>query len=156
MANNRFGKKIILLNKKKVCFFTNVKSDKFLWKIVALNVLSLLAYKEAISQTTGITSYGNCHYFITKLLDISVLMKYITDNSIFNKKLSHTGIQNNTIISAFLDLFYIRATYLLNNITLTRYVNFIYDNWDNYNQNNNITTNTANNNGPKSEPEDSN
>ncbi len=41
MTDNRFGERIILLNKKKVHSFVNAKSDEFLWEIVALNILSL-------------------------------------------------------------------------------------------------------------------
>lgn len=38
MADNQFGKKIILLNKKKICLSANVSSDKFFKKAVAINV----------------------------------------------------------------------------------------------------------------------
>lgn len=41
MANNQFGKKIILLNKKKTYLFTNALSDEFLRKIVIINMISL-------------------------------------------------------------------------------------------------------------------
>ena len=41
MAYDRFGKRIILLNKDKVCPSAKAKSNEFLGKTVALNVLSL-------------------------------------------------------------------------------------------------------------------
>lgn len=40
MTDNQFGKKIILLNKNKVCFFANAKSDEFLKKIMTFDILS--------------------------------------------------------------------------------------------------------------------
>ncbi len=101
MANDQFGERIILLNKEKVCPSSNVKSDEFFQKTVALNVLLLWAYKEAISRATDATSYGNCHFLIAKLPDVSFLVKHMTDNSIFDEKFSRIGTQNNTIISAF-------------------------------------------------------
>lgn len=48
MVDDRFGKKIILLNKKKVCSSANTKSDKLFKEIITLNMLSLWEYKEAV------------------------------------------------------------------------------------------------------------
>ncbi len=80
----------------------------------------------------------------------------MTDNSIFDEKLGHTGTWNNTTISAFPNLFYTGATHLSNGIALTRYVNSAPSNWDNYNQDDNIMSETANDDGPESEPKDLN
>lgn len=41
MANNRFDKKIYLLNKKMICLFSNVFFNKFLKKTEAINVFFL-------------------------------------------------------------------------------------------------------------------
>lgn len=41
MIDNQFGKKIILLNKKKICPSANAKSDEFSQEIIAMNVISL-------------------------------------------------------------------------------------------------------------------
>lgn len=41
MANNRFDKKIILLNKEKICLSANVLSNEFLRETVAMNIISL-------------------------------------------------------------------------------------------------------------------
>ncbi len=106
MTNDRFGKRIILLNKDKVCPSANAKSDEFLREIVALKVLSLWSCKEAISHTTSATSYDNCHSSISKLPDESLLVKHTTDDNIFDEKLARTVIQNNTTMSAFSNLFY--------------------------------------------------
>lgn len=45
-------------------------------------------------------------------------MKYMSDDSIFNEKLGHIGIQNNKTLSAFSYLFYTGANHLLNGIAL--------------------------------------
>lgn len=92
MANNRFDKKIILLTIKKVCFFANVKSNEFFNKTIVVNVLSFQLYKKAILQARNLTFYDNYHIFIANLLDISLLVKYIIDNSIFKEKLGYTDI----------------------------------------------------------------
>lgn len=156
MADDRFGEKIILLNKDKVCPSVNAKSDEFLRETVALNVLSLWLYKKAVSSATSATSHGNRHFLIAKLPDVSLLVKHMTDNFIFDEKLGRIGTQNNTTISAFPNVFYIRAAYLSNNIALSRYVNSAHSNWDNYNQDNDFMSDTANNDSPESEPEDLN
>ena len=41
MADDRFGEKIILLNKEKIRLSANAKSDEFLREIVVMNVISL-------------------------------------------------------------------------------------------------------------------
>ncbi len=98
MANDRFDERIIPLNKEKVRPSANAKSNEFLQKTVALNVLSLWACKKMVSRVTRTTSYSNCHFLVAKLSDVSLLVKYMTNNSIFDKKLGHIGTQNNTTI----------------------------------------------------------
>lgn len=78
------------------------------------------------------------------------------DDSIFNEKLGRTGIQNNTTIFVFSYLFYIRAIYLSNGIALTRYVNFVHNNWDNYNSDNDIMSDIVNDDGLENELKDFN
>lgn len=156
LANDQFGEKIILLNKEKICLFANAKFDEFLEKIVVLNVLSLWLYKKVILYAIGITFYNNCHFFIAKLLDIFFLLKYIADDFIFEEKFSHTGMQNNTIMSAFLNFFYTKTAHLSIGISLSRYINFARGNWNNYNQNNDFMSNIATNDGLKSEIKDFN
>ena len=156
MADDRFGERIILLNKDKVRPSANAKSDEFLRETVALNVLSLWSCKEAVSRATGATSHGNRHSLVAKLPDVSLLVKHMTDNSIFDEKLGRTGTQNNTTMSAFPNLFYTGAAHLSNGIALSQYVNSARGNWDNYNQDNDFMSNTANDDGLESEPEDLN
>ncbi len=122
MADDRFGERIILLNKEKVFPSANAKFDEFLRKTVVLNILSLRLYKEVVLRATDTTSHSNCHFFVVKLLDISLLVKHMIDNSIFEEMLGHTGIPNNIAISAFPDLFYIGSVYLSNDIALSRYI----------------------------------
>lgn len=92
MANDWFSKKIILLNKEKVHFSANAKLDKFFRKIIALNILSLWSCKKAILRATNITSYDNCHFFIARLSNISLFIKYIIEGFIFAEKLGYTGL----------------------------------------------------------------
>ena len=157
MANDRFGERIILLDKKKVCPSANAKSDKFFRKtLVAFNILLLWSCKKAVFQVIGATFHGNCHSFITKLPVISLLVKYMIDDSIFEEKLGRTGIPNNTVISAFSNFFYIGSAHLSNGITLSRYIDSAQGNWDNFHLDNRYMSDTANNDGLESEPEDFN
>lgn len=78
------------------------------------------------------------------------------NNAIFKERLGCIVIQNNITISAFPNLFYTRAFYLLNSVALSQYVNVAYSNWDNYNQHNDFIFNTKNNNHFKSESENLN
>lgn len=55
-----------------------------------------------ISRTTRVKLYGNCHSFAIRLSDILLLVKYMTEESLFNKKLSQTGMQDNRPELAFL------------------------------------------------------
>ncbi len=83
MDNDRFGEKIILLNKERIGLFANTSSDKFLRETVAMNVISLWKCQEAVSQTTGAISHGNCHSLAVKLSDVSLLVKHMTEDSLF-------------------------------------------------------------------------
>lgn len=57
-------------------------------------------------------------------------------------------------MSIFSSFFCIGALYLLNRIILCQYINFVYSNWDNHNQDNNFISHIANNNSLKSESKD--
>lgn len=46
MLDDQFNKKIVLLNKKKVCLSANAKSNKFLKEMLALNVLCFESIKK--------------------------------------------------------------------------------------------------------------
>lgn len=59
-------------------------------------------------------------------------------------------------MSAFFNLFYTKTVHFSISIALNKYVNSLYENGINYNQDNNFMSNTANNNSPKSELEDFN
>lgn len=132
MANDHFRKRIILLNKEKVRPLVNIKSDKFLKEVVALNILLLWKCKAAVLCTTGATLYGNRYFLVAKLLDVSLLIKHIADNSILEEKLSQCRAQNSNILFMFIDLFTEKATHFSIRIPISRYVHEARGNWDNY------------------------
>lgn len=55
---------------------------------MALNIL----LSSHVKRQYHATSYNNCHFFVTKLPDVSLLVKNMTNNFIFDKKLGYTGI----------------------------------------------------------------
>ena len=73
-------------------------------------------------RATVATSHGNRHSLIAKLPDVSLLVKQMINDSIFEEKLGHTSMLNNTAMFAFSDLFYIGSAHLSNGIALSRYV----------------------------------
>ncbi len=87
MADDRFSERIILLNKEKVCPSANASTDEFLREIVLMNVISLWKCREAVSRAIEATLHGNCHSLTTKVPDISLLMKYIIEDSVFQEQL---------------------------------------------------------------------
>ena len=78
------------------------------------------------------------------------------DDFIFKEKLGHIGISNNTAILAFPNLFYIGSAHLSNYIMLSRYVDSAQSNENNFDLDNRHMSNTANNDGLESEPQDYN
>lgn len=70
----------------------NTKSDEFLWKTMALNVLLLWSYNEAVLQAKSAISHSHCHFFAVQLLDISLLVKYMIDDFIFDEELGCISI----------------------------------------------------------------
>lgn len=105
MADDRFGKTIIMLNKEKVRPSANAKSDVFLWETVALNVMSLWKCKEVMARVTGATSYGNHHLLVSTFPDISLLVKHLVEDAVFEQQLGR-GMGKETplpsVIKAFL------------------------------------------------------
>lgn len=83
MADDQFGKKIILLNKEKVCPFANASTNEFLRKIVLMNVISFWKCQEIIYYATKIILHVNCYNFTTKVYKISILIKYMIEDSFF-------------------------------------------------------------------------
>lgn len=67
---------------------TNTKLDKFLRKIVALNILLLWKYKEIVLYTIDVMSYGNYYSLIITLLDVFLIIKHMPGDLIFQKKLN--------------------------------------------------------------------
>ncbi len=92
MADDRFGERIILLNKEKIRLSANATSDEFLREIVAMNVISLWKCREAVSHAMRATSHGNRHSVAAKLPDISLLVKHMTEDFLFCEQLGRTGM----------------------------------------------------------------
>ncbi|WP_375449060.1 hypothetical protein [uncultured Nostoc sp.] len=132
MANNRFGEKIILLNKEKICPFANISSNEFLRKTVAMNVISLWKCQEAVSRNTGAILHSNRHSLAAKLPDISLLVKHMTEDSLFCERLDWTRLRSNLQQSAFSDLFADDIARLATGLELGRYICAARRNWDNY------------------------
>ncbi len=138
MADDRFGERIILLNKEKICPSANITSDEFLREIVAMNVISLWKCQEAVSHATGAISHGNQHSLTAKLPDILLLVKHMTEDFLFREQLGRTRIRNNGPELAFPDLFAEGTARLSTGVELARYVSTARRNWDNYEPDNNI------------------
>ncbi len=49
--------------------------------------------------------HGNCYSLATKVPDISLLVKHMIENSLFQKQLGRTGLRNNRTEYAYRDLF---------------------------------------------------
>lgn len=77
-------------------------------------------------------SHGNHHYFVTKLPDVSLLIKYIADDSIFQEKLGRYRVWNGNLPSEFTNLFSDGTACLFTGLPLYRYVHKSQGNWDNY------------------------
>lgn len=91
MADNHFDKRIILLNKEKVQLLANAKLDTFLKEVVALNILLLWKCRKIILHIIGATLYSNRHSLIARLPNVSLFIKYIAGNLIFQEKLDWYG-----------------------------------------------------------------
>lgn len=88
IADNLFGKKIILLNKEKICPFANVLSDEFLRETMAMVVIFLWKCQKVISCTIGATLYNNCYSFAAKLPNVLLLVKHMMKDFFFYEQLS--------------------------------------------------------------------
>ena len=122
MANDRFGKKIILLNKKMICPSVNVLSDEFLRETVIMNMIFFWKCQEAISRTIRTTLHGNCHSFAAKLPNILLLVKNMTKNSLFCEQLGQKRLQSNFQQLTFLDLFADGTACLAISLKLGKYI----------------------------------
>ena len=83
-ADDRFGETIIKLNKEKVRPSSNAKSDEFLRKTIALNVMSLWKSKEVLAQATGATRHGSRHSVVDTTVDVDFLVKLLLEINIFD------------------------------------------------------------------------
>lgn len=81
--DNCFGETIIKLNIKKVRLSSKAKSDIFLCKTVALNLMSLWKSKKVLAEGTGATSHSNCHSVVESYPNMQFLPRLIVESSIF-------------------------------------------------------------------------
>lgn len=88
--------------------------------------------RKAVFRTTGATSHGNRHSLAAKLPDISLLVKHMTEDSLFREQLGRTGLQSNLQQSAFPDLFADSTVRFATGLELSRYVYAARGNWNNY------------------------
>lgn len=103
-----------------------------------MNVISFWKCQEVVSHAMGATLHGNRHSLVAKLADILLLVKHITEDSLFRKQLDWTEMQNNGPESAFYDLFVEDTARLSTGVELARYVSSACGNWDNYKPDENI------------------
>lgn len=107
-----------MLNKENINFSANAKSDKFLWKNVLQNVLSLYNSKKAFLETTGSILYNNYYLIVGSHPDIYYLVKLLTKKSVFHKQL-----KRNLSKIELLNLFGNSSISLLREILHTDYIN---------------------------------
>lgn len=87
-----------------------------------MNMISLWKCRKSVSRATGATSHGNRHSLAAKLPDISLLVKHMTKDSLFQKQLGRTGLRSNREESTFPDVFAEGTARLSTGIELGRYV----------------------------------
>lgn len=64
----------LLSKKNKEKLLANIILNKFLRKIVLLNIISFAKTREIIVKEGSIINYGNCHLAINNIVDISKLV----------------------------------------------------------------------------------
>lgn len=126
MADDRFGETIIMLNKEKVRPSANAKSDEFLRETVALNVMSLWKCKEVMARVTA-TSHGNHHSLVSTFPDISLLVKHLVEDAVFEQHLGR-GVVTETQLR---DVFGEGTTSISSGVALENYLNRARGNWQN-------------------------
>lgn len=84
-VNDQFDETIIKENKDKVRPSANAKSNKFLRKRVALNIISLTKIREIMAIKNGTTNYSNHHLAVNNTVDVSKLIQLPVKDSIFEE-----------------------------------------------------------------------
>ncbi len=124
-ANNRFGETIIKLNKKKVRPFANAKSDVFLRKTIALNVMSLWKSKEMLARATRATRHRNRHSVIDSRSNITLMVKLIGKTDVFKIQPGRGSPES----SEFVDLFAKGSALMNTGVPLKNYKKRAKGNW---------------------------
>lgn len=84
-ANDCFGETIIKKFKDNVNLLANAISDKFLKKIVALNILSLAKIRKIMAQKSDATNQGNYYSMINNIVDVTKLVQLQVEECVFEK-----------------------------------------------------------------------
>ena len=109
-------------------------------------MISLWKCLETVSHTTRAILHGNFHRLTTKVPDVSLLMKYMIEDFLFQKQLNRIGLHNNCTEYIFRDLFAERVAHISTDVEIGRYVPTACGNWDNYNPDNRVDPNNKNKN----------
>lgn len=70
-VTNLFGKTIIKKNKDIIKLLANAILDKFLRKMVALNMISLIKTRDVIVKKYSTTNYGNYYLVVNNIINVS-------------------------------------------------------------------------------------
>lgn len=73
-VDNWFGKTIITKNKDKVKLSANAILNKFLRKIIALNIISLVKTREVMARESVTINHNNDYLVINNTIDISKII----------------------------------------------------------------------------------
>lgn len=89
--------------------------DKFLKKIVALNIISLIKIREIIARENNVTNHSNYYLTVNNIVDISKLVQLLVKNGVFEEQLSQKCKVE------ILDLFAYKIIKITNRIPLYKY-----------------------------------
>lgn len=106
-----------MLNKENINPSTNVKFDKFFYKTILQNILSLYNSKKALLQVIRSTRYNNCHLTIGSYPYVCYLIKLLTKNAVFYKQLEKGDSR-----SDLPNLFANGSALLVKGILLSKYI----------------------------------
>lgn len=81
---------------------------------------------------TNAILHGNHHCLFVKIPDISLFIKYMTCDSVFEELLGRGGLINGNKISTFVDFLLNKNTRLYSGFLLAKYQNVIQSNCNNY------------------------
>lgn len=108
-----------MLNKEKGWPSANTKSDEFFLETIALNVMSLWKCKEVMARVTGATSHENHYSLVLNFSDISLLVKHLAKDAVFEQCLKR-GVGTETSLC---NIFGEGITSISSGVALENYLN---------------------------------